>query len=124
MDTRSGPADSGGMTPLGALIREALDRQHLSNRRLADLGGPAEATTRRLTSSRPEGNRNPPSDEDLQALSRVLRIPLSRIYLAAAQTKGWVPLDAEPTAPGARMLTDALAQSTRRAARCSPTRCC
>lgn len=108
MDDVETTADAGGMTPLGTLIRAALDRQHLSVRRLETLGGPPEATTRRLLSKDPQANRNPPEDEALRRLANTLRVPLSRVYLAAAQTKGWVPLDAEPAHPDARLLQDTI----------------
>ncbi len=104
------------MTPLGALIRSALDRQNLSVRRLEVIGGPPEATTRRLLSADPHANRNPPEDESLRRLSNAMRVPLARVYLAAAQTKGWVPVEQTSTPVEVTLLADALSRLDRQAA--------
>lgn len=98
--------DAGGMTPLGALIFEAMTRHNWSARRVEREGGPSAATVRRLISKDPNADRRPPQDANLELLSTALRVPLSRLQQAAVQTKGWV--SDTPDQPTARLLADAL----------------
>lgn len=106
--------DADGMTPLGALIAEAMERHNWSARRVEREGGPSAATVRRLISKDPDADRRPPQDANLELLANALRVPLSRLQQAAVATKGW-GTDG-PDAPQARLLADALAKLDPRSA--------
>lgn len=82
--------DAAGMTPLGVVIKAAMDRHGWSTHRVHREGGPSASTTGRLISADPGVDRRPPNDANLRKLSAALRIPLGRLEAAAAETRGWV----------------------------------
>jgi hypothetical protein len=102
------PADGGAMTPLGQLVQEYMDLRHMNPYDVKRAGGPPESTVRRLLSKDPNANRMPPRDAGLEALAVALRCPLSRLKLAAAQTRGLVGATHEQVDPRARILAEAL----------------
>lgn len=90
MDRPATRLDAAGMTPLGLLVQEAMDRRGLrSTHEVARAGGPSASTVGRLISRNEKVDRRPPGDDNLQKLARVLGVPLARLQEAAAETRGW-----------------------------------
>lgn len=76
------------MSPIGRLIKNAMDERGLSTRDVEAAGGPPASTTGRLINPRVH-LRRPPSEETLNSLARVLRISEIRIKQAIAETLEW-----------------------------------
>lgn len=76
------------MSPIGRLVKTAMDERGLSTRDVEAAGGPPASTTGRLINPRIQ-LRRPPSDDTLSSLARVLRIPEIRIQQAIAETLAW-----------------------------------
>lgn len=76
------------MSPIGRLVKNAMDERGLSTRDVEAAGGPPASTTGRLINPRVQ-LRRPPSEETLNSLARVLRIPEIRIKQAIAETLDW-----------------------------------
>jgi hypothetical protein len=99
VDQQKSGADSPGMTPLGAVIAQAMEQRGMSTHEVQKRGGPSASTVGRLVSRNPKVDRRPPSDANLEKLARSLRLPLTRLQQAAAETRGWAITDRSLTSP-------------------------
>jgi hypothetical protein len=84
------------MSPLARLVDDAMKRREWSTRDVERHGGPPYSTTARIINPGVRWRR-PPGDETLEKLGKALRIPVSRLQQAAAETVGWNITDRSPS---------------------------